>query len=164
VSGDANVRGPESLSELVDEACAFSMLGAASPDVRLTTHHDVPGLMVSIDKVQISQVIHNLIRNAFDAMTLVAAPVLRVTTTPADGGMVMVSIVDNGSGIDPEVAKRLFEPFVSTKGPQGMGVGLSICRTIIEAHQGQIWAASASTGVTAFHFTLPVALPEGEAR
>lgn len=162
-SGNSNIRIPELLSDVVDEACAFALLGSGSPDVRLSTRHDGVDLRVSIDKVQIDQVIHNLIRNALDAMALTPDPVLCVTTTLVEGGMVMISIADNGSGIDAKVAKRLFEPFVSTKGTQGMGVGLSICRTIIEAHDGHIRAQVVPTGGTVFHFTLPLAKSEAGA-
>jgi two-component system, LuxR family, sensor kinase FixL len=158
VSGDANVRQAEPLSVLVDEACAFALVGAASPDVDLTIRHDRPDLQVRIDKVQIDQVIHNLVRNALDAAAPGSSPVLRVTTTPEDATRVRVSIADDGPGIDPDIAPRLFEPFVSSKGAHGMGVGLSICRTIIEAHQGRIWVETGPQGGTVFHFTLPLAI------
>lgn len=161
VSSDANVRSPEALSPLVDQACAFALLGAASPDVGLEIHHDAPDVRVMIDKVQIDQVIHNLMRNALDATAAVSRPAIRVTTAAAGDGMVRVSIADNGTGIDPGIAGTLFEPFVSTKGALGMGVGLSICRTIVEAHQGRLWAEAPPEGGTAFHFTLPVAPAEG---
>lgn len=157
VSGDADIRQVETLPALVDEACAFALVGAASPDVSLTTHHDSPGLEVRVDRVQIDQVIHNLVRNALDAVPAGTPPVLRATTAPAEPGMIRVSIADNGTGIDPDIAPRLFEAFASSKGPQGMGVGLSICRTIIEAHRGRIWAEAGPQGGTVFHFTLPLA-------
>ncbi|MFN3669642.1 MAG: two-component system sensor histidine kinase NtrB [Brevundimonas sp.] len=160
VSGDANIRQVEILPALVDEACAFALVGA-SADASLTTAHDRPDLQVSIDRVQIEQVIHNLVRNALDSAAAGTAPVLRATTAAIEPGMVQVSIADNGTGIDPDIAERLFTPFVSSKGPRGMGVGLSICRTIIEAHRGRIWAEARPEGGTVFHFTLPLA-PAGE--
>lgn len=157
VSLDGAIRVEEDLTVVVDEASAFALIGAASPDVRLSIEHAAPGLRVSMDKVQIEQVLHNLIRNALDATSMVLEPTLRVMTTHAEDGMVRISVIDNGSGIDPGIAPRLFEPFASTKGAQGMGVGLSICRTIVEAHHGRIWAEEAGAGGTAFHFTLPLA-------
>ncbi|AQR63222.1 hypothetical protein BZG35_17390 [Brevundimonas sp. LM2] len=164
VSGDANVRLPEALSGLVDEACAFARLGAASPDVVLDVRHDAPGLKVTVDRIQIEQVIHNLVRNALDATSKATRPVLQVTSDRSDDGMAVVSVADNGTGLDPDVAKTLFEPFVSTKGKRGMGVGLSICRTIVEAHGGRIWAEPALDGGTVFRFTLPLAEPEDDDR
>lgn len=160
VSGDANVRLPEPLSPLVDEACEFSLLGASSPDVVLDLRHEAPGLKVTVDRVQIEQVLHNLIRNALEATASMLRPVLRVVTARSDDGMAVVSIVDNGPGLDPEVARTLFEPFVSTKGAMGMGVGLSLCRTIVEAHGGRIWAQAVPEGGTIFQFTLPLAVQE----
>jgi two-component system sensor kinase FixL len=160
VSSDANVRLPEPLSVLVDEACEFSLLGASSPDVVLDLRHEATGLKVTVDRIQIEQVLHNLIRNALEATAPMLRPVLRVITTRSDDGMAVVSIADNGPGLDPNVARTLFEPFVSTKGAMGMGVGLSICRTIVEAHGGRIWAEPVPDGGTVFHFTLPLAVPE----
>lgn len=163
VSTEDNVRQSMTLVPLVDEACAFAMLGALSKDVRLTTAHQDFDLVVSVNAVQINQVIHNLIRNALDATALVTEPRLHVTTGPHDGGMVMISISDNGPGIAPDVEGRLFEPFVSSKGTQGMGVGLAICRTIVEAHHGRIWVEPAAAGGACFSFTLPLAATESDA-
>jgi two-component system sensor kinase FixL len=84
---------------------------------------------------------------------------LTVSLEPADGQMVKVSVIDSGPGIAAEIRDRLFQPFVSTKA-QGMGVGLSICRTIIEAHRGRIWAEDNASGGAVFAFTLPLAVQE----
>jgi PAS domain S-box-containing protein len=157
VSSDSNVSLPEILSVLVDEALAFALLGASSPNVRLITEHAAPDLRVSADKIQIAQVILNLVRNALDAAEPGADLVLRVSTYPTEGGMARVSIADNGPGIEPEIASRLFELFVSTKGADSMGIGLSICRTIVEGHRGRIWVAPDPSGGTIFNFTLPLA-------
>ena len=127
-------------------------------DVHLLLAEDVPPVMV--DKVQIHQVITNLIRNGIDAMAETADRHLTISTARRGSGEVEVSVADTGSGLAEEVVPRLFQPFVTTK-PDGIGIGLSICRTIINAHEGQIWATANPGGGTVFHFTVPVAQAEG---
>jgi two-component system sensor kinase FixL len=109
---------------------------------------------VLADRVQIQQVLINLIRNSMDAMETSQVRDLKITVAATDNGFIRISVIDSGSGIAPEVAKQLFQPFVTTK-RDGMGVGLSISRTIVEAHGGQIWVEQNSSGGTIFHFTLP---------
>jgi two-component system sensor kinase FixL len=92
-------------------------------------------------------------RNAVEAMQGASRRELRVSTTARHDGMAEVGVVDTGPGLAPEVSAQLFQPFVTTK-KQGMGVGLSICRTIVESHGGHIWAESMPGGGTAFRFTL----------
>ena len=108
---------------------------------------------ILVDKVQIQQVLVNLVRNAIDAMEASARKVLSIRVAES-GGMVEVSVSDTGSGLSPDIADRLFEPFATTKS-QGMGIGLSVCRTIIEAHGGRIWAEPGSAGGTTFRFAIP---------
>ena len=117
-----------------------------------------PGLPdVLIDKVQIHQVVINLIRNAIDALAKADGErTIVLQTRRADPGEVEVTVADTGPGLAPEVRSRLFQPFVTTK-PEGMGIGLSICRTIVDGHGGRIWASDHQGGGAAFHFTLPVA-------
>jgi two-component system sensor kinase FixL len=143
----------ESLSKLVEEASALALVGAKEHGVR--THlRFAPDLdLVLADKVQIQQVLLNLIRNAIDAMGAVSRRELSVIITPDEPGYVRVSVLDSGPGISPEIAGQLFQPFVSTK-TDGMGVGLSISRTIIESHGGRIWVEPNPGGGAAFHFTL----------
>lgn len=143
----------ESLSRLINEACALALVGAGERSLR--THIDLEfGLdRVLVDRIQVQQVLVNLVRNAMEAMEGVEIPTLTIKTRREPGGMVRVSVIDNGSGIDDSAWPNLFKPFVSTK-ESGMGLGLSICRTIIEAQEGRIWADRLESGGTVFHFTL----------
>ena len=95
----------------------------------------------------------NLIRNAVDAMETTPEKALGVTVVTLDRDHVQITVSDTGAGIPPEVAEQLFQPFVTTK-RSGMGVGLSISRTIIEAHGGRFWFETNGAGGTDFHFTL----------
>ena len=152
---------PEMLAQLVEEASRLALMGGRERGVRGFVALDPSAPEVVVDRVQIQQVLVNLLRNAVEAMA--DAPVRDVTiTSQSDGSMVRVSVTDTGRGIDPAVAPRLFEAFSSSK-DSGMGLGLSICRTIIEAHGGRIWAEAGPEGRgTAFHFTLPQAQREEE--
>jgi two-component system sensor kinase FixL len=105
------------------------------------------------DRVQIQQVLLNLMRNAVEAMGESPRRELTLQTALCDGGMVEVAVADTGPGLADEVAQQLFQPFVTTK-RQGMGVGLSISRTIVDAHGGRIWAEKNVGGGTVFRFTL----------
>lgn len=144
----------ENPRQVIEEALALGLVGPASRSVRLTL--DIaPGLPdVTIDRVQVQQVIVNLIRNAVDAMDGAARRELFVSAR-ADAGFVHVSVGDTGAGIPPDVAPRIFGAFVTTKA-QGMGVGLSICKTIVEAHGGHIGFCPRDGGGTMFAFTLAV--------
>jgi Signal transduction histidine kinase regulating C4-dicarboxylate transport system len=108
---------------------------------------------VLVEKVQIQQVLLNLIRNAIEAMQGLERKELLVTTGLSQTGMIEVIVADTGCGISEEIASRLFQPFVTTKAA-GMGVGLSISRRIIEAHGGELWAEPNPGGGTLFRFTL----------
>jgi two-component system sensor kinase FixL len=106
-----------------------------------------------VEKVQIQQVLLNLMRNAIEAMQGCARRELVVETALLDHGVVEVRVADTGSGLAEEIVPRLFQPFVTTK-PAGMGVGLSISKRIVEAHGGEMWAEPNPGGGTLFHFTL----------
>jgi two-component system, LuxR family, sensor kinase FixL len=145
----------ESITKLVEEASALALVGVQDRGIRVRFRFDPAVDLVLADRVQIQQVLLNLIRNAMDAMETSPSRELIVGIEPAADGYVCISVADTGSGIAPEVAAQLFQPFITTK-RQGMGVGLSISRTIIEAHGGRIWAEPNPTGGTIFHFTLAV--------
>jgi two-component system sensor kinase FixL len=147
-------RQVESISKLTEEASALALVGAKEIGVRVRFQFDPSVDLVLADKVQIQQVLLNLIRNAVEAMTGAERRELVVSSTPAMDDMVAVHVADTGPGIPPEIAAHLFQPFFTTK-PHGMGVGLSICRTIIDSHGGQISVSPNPDGGGArFSFTL----------
>jgi two-component system sensor kinase FixL len=121
--------------------------------VRVRFQFDPAVDLVLADKVQVQQVVLNLIRNAIEAMEASSRRELVIAAVPAKDDSVEISVADSGSGIAPEMTGQLFQPFVTTK-RHGMGVGLSISRTIIEAHGGQIWVDANPGGGTVFRFTL----------
>jgi two-component system, LuxR family, sensor kinase FixL len=146
-------RRVESVQKLVEEASALALVGAKHSGVRVRFNFDPQVDLVLADKVQIQQVILNLMRNAIEAMEQSDRRELIVSTGPGRDGTVAIEVADTGPGIAPEIASQLFEPFVTTKA-HGMGVGLSISRTIVEAHGGRISAGSNPGGGTVFRFTL----------
>lgn len=150
--GDVEKR-VEDLPHLVDEASRLALTGAKERGVRAFFDYDTEACKVLVDRVQIQQVVVNLVRNAVDALTGSSVRDIAVATAGDERGMVRVSVSDTGPGIDPALAPRLFDAFTSTK-DKGMGLGLSICRTIVEAHGGRIWAENRAGGGTIFHFTV----------
>ncbi len=148
-------RRMEDVKKLIEEASALALVGAKDKGVRVRFDFDQRSDFVLADKVQIQQVLLNLMRNAIDAMEDVEKRELVISTLPVTENMVEISVADTGSGISPEISAQLFQPFVTTKS-QGMGVGLSISRTIVEAHGGSIAPRPNPGGGTIFSFTLPI--------
>lgn len=151
-------RAEESLNRIVEEAIALALVGSAPMNMKVEKNlaADLPG--ISMDRIQIQQVVLNLVRNAVEAMEDAPVRHLTVTTRLTGEGDVLASFRDTGPGLSEEVVRRLFEPFVTTK-ENGMGIGLSICRSIMEAHGGRLWMTPAPEGGAEFHFTLPATAP-----
>jgi len=147
-------RSYENLNKVVEEALALGLVGSADTNVKvhLELDHAIPTTL--IDKIQIQQVLINLIRNAIEAMHESPRRDLTIRTKSEDGG-VEVGVSDTGPGLSADVAARLFQPFVTTK-EKGMGIGLTICQSIIEAHNGRIWAIPNQDGGVEFRFRLPL--------
>lgn len=163
--GEADTR-LEDLATLTEEASALALVGARERGVHVELRFDPRLPRVVVDRIQIQQVLLNLIRNALEAMTQetqdAAGPrrrELTVTASAACAGMVEVAVADTGPGLAPGLAGRLFGSFASTK-PGGLGMGLSICRSIIEAHGGRLWAGPNPGGGSLFGFTLRAASPD----
>lgn len=143
----------ESLQRLITEASALALVGAGDQNIEVDVRLDPVADRVLVDRIQIQQVLLNLIRNAIEAMADSAVRRLLVYSEREAGGFVRVTVADSGQGLAEEIAERLFEPFRSTKS-SGMGLGLSISAAIISAHGGRIWAEPSKLGGTAFHFTV----------
>jgi two-component system, LuxR family, sensor kinase FixL len=145
-------RQAHSIANLIEEASALALVGAKERGIRVLIELDSDLPAASVDRVQIQQVLLNLIRNAMEAME--GRPVRDLTLGAAmSADRILVSVADTGSGVPPEIEARLFQPFVTTK-PEGMGIGLSVCRTIIEAHGGRLWMERNAGGGSVFRFTL----------
>lgn len=146
-------RRVESLVRIVEEAAALALVGAREHGVDVKFKFRPGADLVLADRVQVQQVVLNLIRNAMDAMEEAPRRELTIAVERTADGMAEVRVRDTGPGIAPEAAAHLFQPFMTTKA-HGMGVGLSISRTIIEAHGGQIWVEPTPGGGATFRFTL----------
>jgi len=154
--GELN-RQPQSLPALVRDSLALLEPDCQRAGIRVEAMLDRTLPPVLVDAVQVQQVLLNLLRNAIEAMEPVLGPRRQVTVVarPFDPGTVTVEVADSGPGLDQDLVARLFQPFSTTKAA-GMGLGLAICRTIIEAHGGRLWLAGNGPGGCTFRFTLPV--------
>jgi two-component system, LuxR family, sensor kinase FixL len=148
------VRQRENLGKIVEEAAALSLVDQRAHRVQVDLRLDPTANWVLVDKVQVQQVLFNLMRNAIEAMAGEERRELVVTGAPGGPGMVEIAVADTGPGLADVVRQRLFQPFITTK-PGGLGVGLSICRSIVEAHGGGLTARDNPGGGTVFCFTLP---------
>lgn len=150
--GEVNTQ-PVELRAVVDEACELTFGDARERaiDLGVAIGHD--SAMVLADRIQLQQVLVNLLRNAAEAVENCAKRSIHISSLPSGDDHVTVRIEDSGTGVAAEVKRHLFSPFVTTK-ESGMGVGLSICRSIVEAHGGQLWVEDVPTGGAAFCFTL----------
>ena len=154
VTRDETERRIEELPSMIEEAGALVLSGIAPLTARLNFRFDDRATDVWVNRVQIQQVLVNLIRNAFEAMADQDQREVSLATSLLDNDMIEIAVADIGPGIPGDIAGRLFEPFVSSK-HDGMGLGLSISRSIIEAHDGQLMAERKPEGGTVFRFTLP---------
>jgi two-component system sensor kinase FixL len=150
-------RRVESIRGLIEEASALAFVGVEKKNVQLKVQLDSSVNFALVDKIQIQQVLLNLIRNAIEAMADSPLRELIVSSAPCEDNMVAISIADSGPGIAADVASRLFQAFFTTK-PYGTGIGLSICRTIIESHGGKISVRARPEGGAIFCFTLHAAM------
>ena len=160
--GDSD-RQTEDLPKLIEDASTLALIGARENGISVSFRLDARANAVLADRIQIQQVLVNLIRNAIEVLADHKGPrTLELTTSAQADDMVEVRVADSGPGLAPAVAAQLFQPFVTTK-EKGMGLGLSICRTIVEAHGGKIWVNAPSQGGSVFHFTLCAANEQEEA-
>jgi len=159
VSRGESEKRVESVAKLIEEAGALGLAGAREQGVQLRFNLDPECDQVLVDRVQIQQVLVNLFRNALDAMTRTPQRELIASNTKVNDDMIEVAISDTGTGIPDHVMSNLFQTFFTTK-ETGMGVGLSISRSIVEAHGGRMWAEANRSGGATFRFTLPAASSE----
>lgn len=154
-------RAPEDIKRLIEEAAGLALVGSRERGIRSEFRFGPDTALVEVDRVQIQQVLTNLMRNAMEAMRDAERKELTISTR-IEGESVVTEVADTGTGISDEVAERLFQPFVTSK-PNGMGVGLSISRRIINAHGGDIFVATNANGGATFTFTLPIVREQPDA-
>jgi two-component system sensor kinase FixL len=160
--GDSE-RRIENLPKLIEDASTLALVGTRENAIAISFRLDPRAEQVVVDRIQIQQVLVNLIRNACEVLMDSTGERELSIETLLIGETVQVSVADTGGGLAPEVRAHLFQPFVTTK-QKGMGLGLSICRTIVEAHGGKIWGENRPEGGAVFRFTLPRARePRGAA-
>jgi two-component system sensor kinase FixL len=159
VSRGESEKRVESLSKLIEEAGALGLTGAREQNIQLRFNLNPDFDLVLVDRVQIQQVLVNLFRNALEAMSQSSQRELIVSNAEVGDEMLEVTVSDTGSGFHDDVKSHLFQTFFTTK-ETGMGVGLSISRSIIEGHGGRMWAETNASGGATFRFTLPTASSE----
>jgi two-component system sensor kinase FixL len=145
-------QAPENMIKLIEESSALALVGAKERGIKVKMNFAPALPPAMVDRVQMQQVLLNLLRNAMEAMETSAVRELSLDAT-TENEMIRVSVADTGGGVDEAVAQQLFQPFVTTKA-NGMGIGLSVCRTIIEGHKGRLWMEANPAGGSIFHFTV----------
>jgi two-component system sensor kinase FixL len=151
----------EPVPPLLQEVLELALIGIRPKGIAIALDGNLPDVSVLADKIQIQQVVLNLLRNGAEAVSDQSDGTLAISVEVREGEL-QIGVADNGPGLPEEVRARLFQPFVSTK-ETGMGLGLSICHTIIGAHNGRLWAEANPTGGTIFSFALPLAPPAAAA-
>jgi len=153
--GDTEL-GVEPLQPLVREAAALGLIGSHQHDVRLTYDLSPDATHVIADRIQIQQVLVNLLRNSAEALRSVPIDLreIRVSSRVLSEELIEISVSDDGPGLPEEILSNLYAPFLSTKGKEGMGIGLSICRRIVESHGGTLHASNKDSGGAIVSFTL----------
>lgn len=145
------------VNEIIQELTVFLRPEAANRQVTISFEL-VPKLpKVRADRIQLQQVLLNLLRNSMDAVSaaLTLDKTITIRSQKQESNEILISVEDHGAGVDSDIADKIFDPFFTTK-PQGIGMGLSISRSIIEAHEGRLWVEPVSTGGAVFQFSLPV--------
>jgi len=157
-------RGKLDLNETIREILPLVGDEAKKKSVMIRTCFGNDVFPVLGDRVQLQQVVLNLVMNGIEAMNTIAdrARELLITSRNTDPDQVEVTVEDSGTGLDPDASARIFDAFYTTK-PAGMGMGLSICRSILQAHHGRLWATANQGPGTTFHFTLPKEQLEADA-
>jgi signal transduction histidine kinase len=143
------------VNEVIQEMMALLRSEAARYSISLVgdLSNDLPQVMV--DRVQLQQVLLNLMLNGIEAMADLSTPGRLTVSSRRDDGQLLISVADVGTGIKPEQAERIFQAFFSSK-PQGTGMGLAICRSIVESHGGRVWTTPNPGPGATFHFSLPI--------
>ena len=155
IKQDESERRLEPINAIVEEAAALALIGASDHHIELIFDLNDSLPSVLIDRIEVQQVVLNILRNAIEAFEGPGERKIRVSTGAVGSEKVRVDIRDNGPGLAPEIADDPFRPFQTTK-EDGLGIGLAISRTIIDAHGGQLWAKNLPEGGAAFCFSLPV--------
>jgi two-component system sensor kinase FixL len=151
-------RSEEDIARIVDEAIRLSQLSPAERGIKLRVSVEAALPAALIDRIQIQQVLINLVKNAAEAMENMLPRELHIAVGHAAKGFLQVSVADTGPGIADDMVQKLFQPFVTTKA-EGMGMGLNICRGIVESHGGRLWVEPNAGQGAIFHFTIPIAKP-----
>ena len=163
VSGGDKIRRSQNLADVVDDACRLALLGVSNTNIQTMIEHESRDICAVMDEIEIQQVVVNLVRNAVESAPANSGNTITIRTGRDAQSKAFVAVEDAGSGFTEATRSILFEPFQSTKGTKGMGIGLSLCRTIVESHGGTIRADINPLFGSTFSFSLPLsALAEAQ--